>query len=64
MFHVVCWNCLAYVGWCVFEMLGLCGLLVAVVCCQAMPKTAGKGALGARCDFIGSSTNLVRHTCI
>jgi len=25
----------------------------------AMPKVAGKGALGARCDYIGSSTNLI-----
>ncbi|KAG0590116.1 hypothetical protein M758_1G071700 [Ceratodon purpureus] len=25
----------------------------------AMRKTAGKGALGARCDYIGSSTNLI-----
>ncbi|XP_024370983.1 photosystem I reaction center subunit psaK, chloroplastic [Physcomitrium patens] len=25
----------------------------------ALRKTAGKGALGARCDYIGSSTNLI-----
>ncbi|KAJ9565725.1 hypothetical protein OSB04_001691 [Centaurea solstitialis] len=26
------------------------------------PKTKGKGALGVRCDFIGSSTNLIMVT--
>lgn len=34
--------------------------LFAQVASQSMTKRKGKGALGVRCDFIGSSTNVVR----